>query len=89
MGAISRVGMPQRKRHQVRRRRLSANGGRVDFVNSFLLTGRPYKLLLISTGNITSIELETLFLPQLTSICELLEVHHFVELNRTALVIHS
>lgn len=28
-----------------------------DFVDSFLLVGQPYKLLLISTGNITNAEL--------------------------------
>lgn len=32
-----------------------------DFVNSFLLEEKPYKLLLISTGNITNRVLETLF----------------------------
>lgn len=32
-----------------------------DFVNSFLLTKRPYKLLLVSTGNITNKELSLLF----------------------------
>lgn len=33
-----------------------------DFVNSFLLTGQPYKLLLISTRNITNNDLEALFI---------------------------
>jgi predicted nuclease of predicted toxin-antitoxin system len=59
-----------------------------DFVNSFLLAGRPYKLLLISTGNITNVELETLFTPQLAAIVEAFENHSFVELSREALIIH-
>ena len=33
-----------------------------DFVNSFHLHHQPYKLLLVSTGNIRNLELETLFL---------------------------
>ena len=60
-----------------------------DFVDSFLLKQRPYKLLLISTGNITNIELEALFLPQLAVIVEALETHQFVELNRDSLIIHT
>ena len=60
-----------------------------DFVNSFLLKGEPYKLLLISTGNITNAELEALFLPQLTAIIEAFQTNSFVELNRTALVTHA
>lgn len=32
-----------------------------DFVNSFTLSRKPYKLLLISTGNISNAELDALF----------------------------
>ena len=32
-----------------------------DFVNSFLLHGQPYKLLLVSTGNISTNDLLALF----------------------------
>jgi predicted nuclease of predicted toxin-antitoxin system len=32
-----------------------------DFVNSFLLHGQPYKLLLVSTGNISTNDLLELF----------------------------
>jgi len=60
-----------------------------DFVNRFVLSGRPYKLLLISTGNITNAELEALFLSQLAAISEAFGTYRFVELNRTALIIHS
>src|SRR3954454_20831872 len=40
-----------------------------DFVSSFRLQGRPYKLLIVATGNITNTDLLTLFstyLPQIT-----------------------
>ena len=59
-----------------------------DFVNSFLLHGQPYKLLLISTGNISTADLLELFrkfLPQLT---KLLTHHSYVELSRTLLITH-
>ncbi len=59
-----------------------------DFVNSFLLHGQPYKLLLVSTGNISTddlLELFRQFLPQLT---KLLAHHSYVELSRTLLVTH-
>ncbi len=59
-----------------------------DFVNSFYLAERPYKLLLISTGNMTNVELENLFLPQLHAIVEAFEECRFVELSRSALIIH-
>src|SRR5436309_5107 len=39
-----------------------------DFVNSFLLVGQPYKLLVISTGNITNLKLEALFVPNIPAI---------------------
>ncbi|MFN8561373.1 MAG: DUF5615 family PIN-like protein [Anaerolineae bacterium] len=59
-----------------------------DFVNSFLVSKRPFKLLLISTGNITNRDLEALFEKQLTRIEEAFREHHYVELNRTSLIIH-
>jgi predicted nuclease of predicted toxin-antitoxin system len=59
-----------------------------DFVNSFLLYGQPYKLLLVSTGNISTTDLLELFrqfLPQLTKV---FAHHSYVELSRTLLVTH-
>jgi predicted nuclease of predicted toxin-antitoxin system len=35
-----------------------------DFLNSFLLQQRPYKLLLITTGNISNRDLEALYMEQ-------------------------
>ena len=59
-----------------------------DFVNSFLLHGQPYKLLLVSTGNISTndlLELFRQFLPQLTKV---FAHYSYVELSRTLLVTH-
>lgn len=60
-----------------------------DFVNSFWLSQLPWKLLLISTGNITNKELDALLLPQLPAIVEAFETHRFLELSREALIIHA
>lgn len=60
-----------------------------DFVNSLLVSDRPYKLLLISTGNITNHDLEVLFMSQLSRIAEAFEVNRFLELSRASLIIHS
>jgi predicted nuclease of predicted toxin-antitoxin system len=59
-----------------------------DFVNSFLLSRRPYKLLLVSTGNISNAELETLFVSNLERIAEGFNTLDFIELDRKALIFH-
>lgn len=60
-----------------------------DFVNSFTLYRRPYKLLLISTGNIKNAELEQLFLQSMPQIVQAFEDHDFIELGRTTFTIHK
>jgi predicted nuclease of predicted toxin-antitoxin system len=60
-----------------------------DFVNSFLLAGVPYKLLLVSTGNISNRELEDIFAKNLSAIVEALEIYEFVEITRTSLIEHK
>ncbi len=59
-----------------------------DFVNSFLLLGKPYKLLLISTGNIPNTALLSLYMAYLPLITTALQTHRYVELSRTALIVH-
>ena len=56
------------------------------FVNSFLTVREPYRLLLISTGNITNADLEALFVPQISAIAAAFETYGYIELPRTALV---
>ena len=60
----------------------------IDFVNSFLLSHQPYKLLLVATGNIANMELETLFFQQLNMLLEAFAGYDFVELDRTTVIIH-
>ncbi len=60
-----------------------------DFVQSFLLQGQPYKLLLVATGNIKNTDLEALFQQYLSQLVDLLETHHYIELGRDAVIIHQ
>jgi predicted nuclease of predicted toxin-antitoxin system len=61
-----------------------------DFVDSFLLNGKPYYLLLVSTGNIRNAELETLFQANIEKLREEFDVGaKFIELTRTAIIVHS
>ncbi len=60
-----------------------------DFVNSFLLRGRPERLLLVSTGNLRNADLEALLVPNLAAIVAAFDTTHLVELTRTAVVLHS
>ena len=59
-----------------------------DFVNSFLVSGVPYKLLLVSTGNISNQPLEGIFAKNLTAIIEALQLYDYVEITRTSLIEH-
>ena len=60
-----------------------------DFVQSFLLSGRPSKLLLVATGNISNADLEMLIRANLPTIVEAFTEGRFVEINREGLVIHE
>jgi len=60
-----------------------------DFVDSHLLRGRPEKLLLISTGNISNDELHVLMVPLIPSILREFQSCHFIELSRSGLILRG
>jgi predicted nuclease of predicted toxin-antitoxin system len=60
-----------------------------DFVNSHLLTGKPTKLLLIATGNISNRDLELLFLPLIPTIVTELKNNSFLELSQAGLTVRG
>ncbi len=60
-----------------------------DFLNSFLTIQQPYKLLLVTTGNIRNSELEALFVQNLPQIVNLFEQHFYLELSRDQIIVHS
>ena len=57
-----------------------------DFVDSHLLHGRPAKLLLISTGNISNRELESLLVPLIPDLLREFQAHAFLEVGRAGIV---
>jgi len=59
-----------------------------DFVSTHLLQGKPYKLLLVSTGNISNNDLLGLFEQNLGPIVAAFEHHAYVELSRSHLTVH-
>jgi len=59
-----------------------------DFVDSFIVQRKPYKLLLVSTGNITNAELEVLFLQNIKDIANTFLSHDFIEIDRMTVIIH-
>ena len=59
-----------------------------DFVETIILKSQPWKLLLVSTGNITNSELESLFSANLEKISEGFIVFDFIELDRNNLIYH-
>jgi predicted nuclease of predicted toxin-antitoxin system len=60
-----------------------------DFVNSHLLSARPKKLLLISTGNTSNRILEHLIVPLLPTILAEFKVHSFLELGSAGLIVRG
>ena len=59
-----------------------------DFVDSFLLKHEPWKLLLVSTGNIGNNELLRLFQLNVAQLAESFKIFDFIELNRTSVICH-
>jgi predicted nuclease of predicted toxin-antitoxin system len=59
-----------------------------DFVNSLVLHSQPWKLLLISTGNISNRELEQLITANLSAIVRGFQDCDYIEVSRTHLILH-
>lgn len=60
-----------------------------DFVNSFLVRKVPYKLLLVSTGNLSNHELDEIFDKNLPAIELAFAAYDYVELTKTTLIEHG
>lgn len=61
----------------------------MDFVESLLISNKPYKLLYINTGNISNKALQALFQANLEKLVLLLEESRFVELTSESIVVHD
>jgi predicted nuclease of predicted toxin-antitoxin system len=55
-----------------------------DFFYSHVLQGRPWKLLLVGTGNISTRDLKALFERNISAIEAALQSHTLVEIDRAA-----
>ena len=60
-----------------------------DFVDSHVLRGRPTKLLLVSTGNISNRDLEALIVPLIPDIARGFAMHSFLEVGRDGITIRD
>lgn len=60
-----------------------------DFVDSHLLRGRPAKLLLVSTGNISNRDLGALVVPLIPDIVREFQTQAFLELGPSGIVIRG
>lgn len=60
-----------------------------DFWDSFYVNQKPYKLLLVTTGNVSNRELESLFVKNLEQLTRLFEQHSLIEMSRYAVTVHK
>jgi predicted nuclease of predicted toxin-antitoxin system len=60
-----------------------------DFVNSFLLLGKPRRLVLVSVGNSRNETLEQRLFAELPAIVSALSGAGFVELTNSGLIVHA
>jgi predicted nuclease of predicted toxin-antitoxin system len=60
-----------------------------DFVNTHILRGRPAKLLLVSTGNVSNSALEALMVPLIPDIVREFATHSFLELGPSGIVVRG
>ena len=61
----------------------------LDFVESFILVQRLYKLLLVTTGNIKNHDLVAIFDKNINDLVTYFEHHSYIEINRAKIIIHS
>jgi predicted nuclease of predicted toxin-antitoxin system len=80
--------LPRRLAHQLSVAGYETTHKDSDFVESFLLKREPWKLLLVSTGNIRNDELLRLFQLNIDQLAESFTTFDFVELNRTSMICH-
>ncbi|MBK8055164.1 MAG: DUF5615 family PIN-like protein [Saprospiraceae bacterium] len=88
--------LPQRDRtpdHEIIR--FAENQNRIvvtkdkDFINSYIVSGKPKKLLYISTGNLDNNQLLTLLNDNLVNILNHFNTYSFIELNSELIVFHE
>ncbi|WOE69040.1 DUF5615 family PIN-like protein [Hydrogenimonas thermophila] len=59
----------------------------LDFIESLLISNKPYKLIYVSTGNITNKELLELFSKNIENIIELIRQNRLIELTDKNIIV--
>ena len=59
-----------------------------DFFDSFIIRQEPYKLLIVTTGNITNSEIEALFKKNLPQLIQLFQQHSLIEMSLNTIIVH-
>lgn len=59
-----------------------------DFWDNYILSGKPSKLLIVSTGNITNTDLITLFDKNLQTLDKLFSNNSVLELGQNEIIVH-
>ena len=59
----------------------------LDFIESLLISSKPYKLIYLTTGNISNKELLKLFSKNIEKIVEAIEVNRLIEITDEKIII--
>ena len=59
-----------------------------DFIDSFTIQQQPYKLLILTTGNINNNQLIDLFMNNLQQLAELFQEDWVIAINRDTIVVY-
>jgi predicted nuclease of predicted toxin-antitoxin system len=96
MDAVHTIELPAGNRtsdHEILEIALSQNRVVVtkdsDFLNSFILSGQPEKLIVVRTGNISNTELLQLFHSHIKLIASMISRSNLVEISRTEIAEHE
>ncbi len=54
-----------------------------------MIKQQPYKLLILTTGNINNNQLIDLFMNNFPQLAELFQEHSLIEMNRDTIVVHQ
>ncbi len=60
-----------------------------DFLQSFLISGKPQKLILLKTGNISNNDLIEIFKMGITAITTLMQRHFLIEITQHEIIVHN
>jgi len=61
----------------------------MDFIESLIISDKPYKLIYISTGNITNKQLLQIFNTNIKSIVRLLEINRLIEISNSTIIVRE